>query len=264
MGLFILCASQGIILKVAMRKLDIKVAIDGTSGSGKSTTAKLVAKKLGLIPVDTGAMYRAITLKALRSGVSVHDEAAVVRMAEETEIDQRVIDGVIHTYLDGEDVSSEIRTPEVSKWVSVVSAYPGVRRRLVELQRKIAERGGVVLEGRDIGTVVLPDADFKFFMVASLEERARRRVNELREKGIHVEFEDVLKELKMRDTLDSSRKDSPLRKAPDAILIDTSNLTIDEQVELIINEIAKRYPEVLEIASEKGTRKGMETGEADS
>ncbi len=243
--------------------MDIKIAIDGTSGSGKSTTAKIIARKLGLIPVDTGAMYRAVTLKVLRAGVPVEDEQKVVEIANNTDIDQKVINGSIRTFLDGEDVSEAIRTPEVSRWVSIVSAYPGVRRRLVELQRKIAEKGGVVLDGRDIGTVVLPDADFKFFMVASLEERARRRMKELQEKGINVSFEEVLKELKTRDEIDSSRESSPLRKAPDAIVIDTSNLTISQQVDLIISEIAKKYPEVREIAQEKN-HPDMEAGQIDN
>ncbi len=254
---------RALYLFTVMKGLDIKIAIDGTSGSGKSTTAKLVARKLGLIPVDTGAMYRAITLKVIREGIPVEDERSVVELARRTEIDQAVVDGSIRTYLDGEDVSEAIRTPEVSRLVSIVSAYPGVRKRLVELQRKIAERGGVVLEGRDIGTVVLPDADFKFFMVASLEERTRRRLKELHDKGIDVSFEEVLNELKTRDTIDSTREDSPLKKAPDAILIDTSNLTIEQQVDLIIKEIARKYPEVLEIARET-TDPDMEDSKADS
>jgi len=234
--------SASAILLCLMKKLTI--AIDGTSGAGKTTTAKLLAKKLGLLPIDTGAMYRAVTLKALRNGVPIDDEDAVTRIAESVRIDQKVINGEIRTYLDGEDVTKDIRTPEVSKWVSVVSKYPGVRQRLVQLQREMAKNGGVVIEGRDIGTVVLPDADIKVFMVASLEERARRRVKELKEKGIDADFEATLEELKLRDKLDSTRENSPLRKAPDAIVIDTTNLTIEQQVNLIISEIKKRFPEV--------------------
>jgi len=218
----------------------ITIAIDGHAASGKSTTAKLLAKKLGFLPIDTGAMYRAITLKTLRSGISVMDEKKVTEIALNSEIKQKLINEEVHTYLDGEDVSEEIRSPEIDKFVSIVSTYPGVRRKLVQIQREMAGKGGVILEGRDIGTVVLPDADIKVFMTASLEERAKRRLKELREKGIKSDLEKIKEKLKKRDYIDSTREDSPLKIAEDAIIVDTTNLSIEEQVEIIIKEILRR------------------------
>ncbi len=220
---------------------NLTIAIDGPAASGKSTTAKLLARKLGLTPIDTGAMYRAVTLKVLRLGIDPEDEEKVVEVAKNTEIWQECVDGVLKTYMDGEDVSSAIRSPEVSEKVSIVARYPGVRKVLVELQRKLAKKGGVVVEGRDIGTYVLPDADLKVFMKASLEERVRRRVKELKEKGIEVSPEKVREELATRDKIDSSRAFAPLKPAEDAFILDTTNLTIDEQVEKIIEEVRKRF-----------------------
>ncbi len=220
---------------------NLTIAIDGTAASGKSTTAKLLAERLGLLPVDTGAMYRAITLKALKLGIPIEDRESIERMAQETEISQKLIDGKVRTFLDGKDVTSELRTPEVDRAVSIVSSYPGVRKRLVELQREIAKSGKVILEGRDIGTVVLPDAPLKIFMDASLEERARRRLRDLRNAGVDIDFEAVMEDLKRRDEFDSGRDIAPLKKAEDAIFIDTTNLTIEEQVQIILEEIEKRF-----------------------
>ena len=197
------------------------IAIDGTAASGKSTTAKILAKKLGILPIDTGAMYRAVTLKALKLGISVENREAIEELARSTEITQKLIDGTVRTFLDGVDVTDEIRSPEVDKAVSLVSSYAGVRERLVELQRKMAKQGNVVLEGRDIGTVVLPDAPLKFYMDASLEE--------------------VMEELKRRDEFDSKREIAPLKKADDAIYIDTTDLTVEAQVEIILKEVEKRF-----------------------
>lgn len=224
-----------------MPHTNLKIAIDGPAGSGKSTTAKLVAKALGLLPIDTGAMYRAVALKVLREKIDPHDEEKVVEIAGKVNIEQKLENGEIHTYLDGEDVSTAIRTPEVNNTVSIISAYPGVRKKMVELQRKLAKAGGVVLEGRDIGTVVLPDADLKVYMIASLEERARRRLKELKEKGMDVSLEDVKQEILMRDEMDSKREYSPLKIPEDAFILDTTNLTVEEQVEKILKEVERRF-----------------------
>lgn len=221
----------------AMKK--VVIAIDGPAASGKSTTAKLLAKKLGLTPVDTGAMYRAVTLMVLESGIDPHNRDAVEKIAMKTQIIQKFVEGEVLTIVNGKDRSSDIRKPEVNKWVSLVSSYPGVRRALVQKQREMAKIGGVVIEGRDIGTVVVPDAHLKIFMIATPEERARRRLKELKEAGINVSFEDVLKDILQRDKLDSTRENSPLKKANDALVIDTTNLTIEEQVELGIQELKK-------------------------
>ncbi len=218
----------------------VVIAIDGPAASGKSTTAKLLAKKLGLIPVDTGAMYRAVTLIVLESGIDPHNQNLVEEIARKTHIVQRFVDGEVLTIVNGKDRSADIRRPEVTKWVSLVSSYPGVRKALVQKQREMAKMGGVVIEGRDIGTVVVPDAHLKIFMVASAEERARRRLKELKEAGINATFEEVLKDILQRDKLDSTRENSPLKKADDALVIDTTNLTIEDQVELGIQELKKR------------------------
>ena len=224
-----------------MRK--ISIAIDGHAASGKSTTAKLLGKKLGFLPIDTGAMYRAITLKVLKLGVPIEDEEKVVEIASNSKIEQKLVNEDVHTYLDGEDVSDEIRNLDVDRYVSRISTYPGVRRKLVQIQREIAKEGGVILEGRDIGTVVLPDADVKIFMTASLEERAKRRLKELEEKDVVSDLEKIKNELRERDYIDSTREDSPLKIAQDAIIVDTTNLTIEEQVEVILREIMKRMGE---------------------
>ena len=220
---------------------NLKIAIDGPAGSGKSTTAKLVAKALGLLPIDTGAMYRAVALKVIREKIDPYDEEKVGEIAGKVNIEQKLENGEIHTYLDGEDVSTAIRTPEVNNTVSIISAYPSVRKKMVELQRKLAKAGGVVLEGRDIGTVVLPDADLKVYMIASLEERARRRLKELREKGMDVSLKDVKQEILMRDEMDSKREYSPLKIPEDAFILDTTNLTVEEQVEKILKEVERRF-----------------------
>jgi len=220
---------------------NLTIAIDGPAASGKSTTAKLLARKLGLVPIDTGAMYRAVTLKVLRLGIDPEEEKSVVEIARNSNIWQECRNGKLITYLDGEDVSEAIRSPEVSEYVSIVARYPGVRKVLVELQRKLARRGGVVVEGRDIGTYVLPDADLKVFMKASIEERVRRRVKEMQEKGVKVSPEEVRKELEMRDEIDSKRAFAPLKPAGDAFILDTTDLTIEEQVEKIIEKIQEKF-----------------------
>lgn len=215
----------------------INIAIDGPAASGKSTTARLVAEKLGYIYIDTGAMYRAVTLAVLRAGVDVNDRIKVQQVADQSEIRLEQSPNGQVTYLNGEDVSGEIRLPEITQVISIISAYPRLRQVMVAKQRAIAENGGVVMDGRDIGTVVLPDAELKIFMDASVEERARRRFKELEARKIDVDLEAIKKEIEERDRLDSSRDASPLKPADDAIVIDTSNKSIDEQVQEVLKFI---------------------------
>ena len=218
----------------------ITIAIDGPAASGKSTTAKLVAQKLGYLHIDTGAMYRAITLKALDEKFDLNDKKEVVRLAQTSIVRLEVEDGTAKVFLDGTEVTKRIRTQLVSRSVSTVSSFEGVREVMVKAQQKMAANGGVVLEGRDIGTVVLPKAELKIFMIASVEERARRRKKDLALVGVEADEKDLIKEIEVRDRKDSTREASPLRKATDAIELDTSCLTIEEQVDFILkraNEI---------------------------
>lgn len=206
------------------------VAIDGPAGAGKSTVARQVAKDLGYIYLDTGAMYRALTLKALRTGVSLEDEDALTKMAKETEIKITYKDHTQLIFMDGEDVSEEIRTPRVSQNVSLVAKVPGVRVEMVRLQRELAKGGGVVMDGRDIGSYVLPDAECKIFLTASTAERARRRAGDLKNLGIEVDLKQLEHEIAMRDQIDSTREMAPLVRAEDALLLDTSNMDFYEVV----------------------------------
>jgi cytidylate kinase len=212
----------------------ITIAIDGPAASGKSTTAKLVAHKLGYLHIDTGAMYRALTLKALDEKIDLDDRKEIVRLARTSTVTLEEKDGTTRVFLDGTEITKRIRTQQVTRAVSTVSSYKDVREIMVRVQQKMAATGGVVLEGRDIGTVVLPEAELKIFMVASVEERARRRKKDLALAGIEAEQDDLVKEIEARDQKDSTREASPLRKAPDAIEMDTSNLTIEEQVDFIL------------------------------
>ncbi len=212
----------------------ILIAIDGPAGSGKSTTARLVARKLGYVYIDTGAMYRAMTLQVLNSKLDPVNEAGVVELARRTAI-SLVNGGELRVILDGVDVTEAIRSEEVTNNVSLVSSYPAVRELMVAKQREIGSSKGCVIDGRDIGTVVFPDADLKFYMVADIMERARRRQEELSSNGAELPIVQVVRELNERDFKDSTRQTSPLRKAEDAIEIDTTKLTIDEQVEIILN-----------------------------
>jgi cytidylate kinase len=224
------------------------IAIDGPSASGKSTTAKLLAKKLNYLYIDTGAMYRAVALKVLRRNIDINNINKIISILENTIVNQEKKNDEVRTLLDGEDVSKGIRTPEVSQMASKVSTIPEVREKMVELQRQMGKNiqsskngTGVILDGRDIGTVVFPDADIKIFMVASVQERAKRRYNELQEKGINTTLEEVEKDLTERDKRDSSREHSPLKKADDAIELDNSIMTIDEQVNFVLKEIEKKF-----------------------
>ena len=210
-----------------------KVAIDGPSGAGKSTIAKAVAKNLGIDYVDTGAMYRAGGYKASSRGVSPEDREAVKHLMEDTDID--FADGDI--ILDGEIINDKIRTPEISKAASLYSAIPEVREKLVEIQRKMGMRKSVIMDGRDIGTNVFRDAEYKIFLTASAKERAERRFEELTAKGQKVDFDEVLRDIEKRDHDDMTRALNPLRKAEDAVEIDTTGLSIDEVIERVLKEI---------------------------
>ena len=211
----------------------MNVAIDGPAGAGKSTIAKLCAKKMNLIYVDTGAMYRAVALYLLESGIDVNDKAAVADKCKGAVVDIKYEDGVQNVYLNGVNVTGRLREEAVGNTASVTSAVPEVRAQIFSLQRGLAERGGVIMDGRDIGTVVMPDADVKIFLTASSEVRANRRVKELREKGVEADFEEIKKDIEERDHRDMTREISPLKQADDAILVDTSYMTIDEVVEKI-------------------------------
>lgn len=213
----------------------IRVAVDGPSGAGKSTIAKAIAQRLSLDYIDTGAMYRAVGYKMLQQGVALSDTDAIRRLLDTTEIDFCKGD----TILDGEVISDRIRTPEISKQASDCSALAMVRRRLVELQRKMGGQKSVIMDGRDIGTVVFPDAEYKFFITAEPEERARRRYKELTAKGSQTTFDQVLADINQRDYNDTHREVDPLRRAEDAVEIDTTHMTIEDVVEYICKEMEK-------------------------
>lgn len=209
----------------------MNIAIDGPAGAGKSTIAKLLAAKLGILYLDTGSMYRAVGLKALNTGVDIADAAAVEKMLVDTKIDVKQEGGVQHVYLDGKDVSVDIRENRVSKAASDISAVPCVRYKMVELQREIAAKCDTVLDGRDIGTFVLPNAEHKIFLTASAEERAKRRFAELKAKGSDLTFEQIKDDILKRDYNDSHRALAPLKKADDATEVDTTSMTIEEVTE---------------------------------
>ncbi len=213
------------------------IAIDGTAASGKSTTARRVARDLGYRYVDTGAMYRAVALKFMRQSLPLDDQEAVVRVLQETDISQVIANSGARTFLDGEDVTDPIRSPEVTAYVGPVCEIPQVREKLVDLQRQWGKDGGVVVEGRDIGTVVFPDADMKIFMDASLKVRTRRRRQEWERKGLKEDSQAIATGIDRRDRRDSERKQSPLKAAPGAIHVDTSGLTIEEQVNFVLEKV---------------------------
>lgn len=216
------------------------VAIDGPAGSGKSTVAKLIAKKFDILYLDTGATYRACALACLRAGVACNDSAAVEEVLKNTEVAVKYENGAQVTLLDGENVSDKIRSPEISMAASTVSAHKFVREKMVELQRRVAVMTSCVLDGRDIGTYVLPNAEFKFFLTASPEIRAERRFKENKLKGISQPFEEVLNEIKLRDEQDKTRKIAPLVRAKDAIEVDTGNMTIEEVSSHIIYAVQRK------------------------
>jgi cytidylate kinase len=215
----------------------LQIAIDGPAGAGKSTIAKAVAARLGITYLDTGAMYRAVGLKALRQGISTQDEEAVGRLVEETFVEVQWSQGTQRVMLDGEDVTGQIRTAEVSRAASDVSRWLRVRQRMMRLQQQFAGTKPAVLDGRDIGTHVLPHAQFKFFVTASVEVRARRRQLEIEQRGIVQPLEETIRDIAERDHQDSTRAASPLRVAEDAEVVDTSELTVDQAVDLILSRV---------------------------
>lgn len=219
------------------------IAIDGPAGAGKSTIARRAAGQLGFVYVDTGAMYRAMALYFLRKGINPADEEAVSRTCSEAEVSIRYQDGAQQVLLNGEDVSGRIRTEEVGKTASVVSAYMPVREKLTELQKELAARENVIMDGRDIGTCVLPQAPAKIYLTASVEVRALRRFRELTEKGEACDLEEIKKDIADRDWKDMHREHAPLKQAEDAVVVDSSNMTIDQVVEAI-----------LAVAKEKGLK----------
>ena len=220
----------------------ISIAIDGPSGAGKSTLARRCAAAFGFLYADTGAIYRTVGLEAVRAGIDRKDERAVAGLLPGLQIEMKYdAEGEQRMYLNGEDVSDAIRMPEISIAASDVSALPVVRQFLLEMQRSLARTQSVLMDGRDIGTVVLPDADLKVFLTASAEERARRRVLQLQEKGVTEDYEKVLQEIRYRDEQDMNRETAPLRQAEDAVLLDTTELSYDESVAALSQLILERF-----------------------
>ncbi len=219
----------------------ISIAIDGPSGAGKSTISRKAAEKFGFIYVDTGAIYRTIGLASKIHGVSLDDKAAVIAMLPKLAIELRYNEnGEQRMYLDGTDVSLDIRLPEVSMLASAVSAIPEVRTFLVDMQRDMAKKHDVIMDGRDIGTVILPDADLKIFLTADVTDRAQRRYEELCAKGVDKPFDEVLEEMKQRDEQDTLRAAAPLKAAEDAVLLDTSGNTLEESIDAVCRLISEK------------------------
>lgn len=218
----------------------ISIALDGPAGAGKSTIAKGAAKELGFIYVDTGALYRTVGLKFLREGYTTELDCDIDAVLKTIEVDIKFIDGTQHVFLNGEDVSDKIRTPEASMMASAVSAKPPVRAFLLEMQRKLARDNNVLMDGRDIATVVLPNATIKFFVTASVSERADRRYKELLEKGMDVNYDDIYKDIETRDYNDSHREIAPLKPAEDSIIFDTAGNTLEESISKIMAIINER------------------------
>ena len=218
----------------------ISIAIDGPSGAGKSSLAKALAKDLGYVYVDTGAMYRSIGLYAVRAGVDPHDADAVAALLPQIKLAIRLVDGAQHIYLNGEDVSTAIRAEEIGMAASAVAAHPAVRSFLLDTQRGLAESQNILMDGRDIGTVVLPNATVKSFLTASPEARATRRWKEYQQKGIDTPYEDVLADVKQRDYQDTHRAAAPLKQADDAVLLDTSELNFEQSFEAMKKMITEK------------------------
>jgi cytidylate kinase len=222
-----------------MRKNNLVIAIDGPSGAGKSTAARLLAKELGYVYIDTGAMYRAMGWKAKQECIDPTDEKQLEALCARTEVTIRQDNNNPRFFVDDVDVSGEIRTPEMGMMASAVSKSPAVRSRLLVLQRELGKNGGVVMDGRDIGTVVFPDADMKFYLDASAEERGKRRYLELRAMGMDVDCARITKEIQERDQQDSGRVLAPLKKAEDALMIDSTSLSIDQMIDRMLSVIEK-------------------------
>ena len=215
----------------------VNIAIDGPAGAGKSSTAKLVAKKLGYIYVDTGALYRTVGLYSIRKGIDTKNAEKVIATLPDVKVELKCVDGAQHVFLNGEDVSEAIRTPEASMGASNVSAIPKVREFLFDLQRKIAAENDCIMDGRDIGTVVLPNADVKIFLTTSVEERANRRYKEMIEKGEEADYNDILEDIKKRDYQDSHREIAPLKQADDAIYVDNGGYNLEDGAEDLLRII---------------------------
>ena len=218
----------------------IRIAIDGPSGAGKSTIAKGVAKQLGIIYVDTGALYRTVGYYVRQKNVDPKNAEAVAVLLPDISVEVKYENGAQHVYLNGEDLGDRIRTPEMSMYASAVSAIPKVREFLLNTQKDIARKNSVIMDGRDIGTVILPDADVKIFMFASNEARAKRRYRELTAKGVEVRYEDVLSEMIERDNNDKNRDVAPAVPAADAIMLDNSDMSVDENIDAVLNIIKEK------------------------
>jgi len=228
---------------MSRRKKGLVIAIDGPSGAGKSTIARMLARRLGYTYIDTGALYRAIGWKAKQEGVDPSDDAALQQLCSRTDVTIKHDPGVQRVLVNGVDVTGEIRTPEMGMMASAVSKSPAVRARLLTLQRGLGASGGVVMDGRDIGTVVFPGAEVKFYLDASAEERGRRRWQELKEKGLDVDQAVITAEIRARDLQDSSRDIAPLKRASDACYVDSSSMTIDEVVASMLSMCAEKDPQ---------------------
>lgn len=221
----------------------VKIAIDGPAGAGKSTVARRVAEQLGMLYIDTGAMYRALTYTALRASCPMDDEVALRTLLDQLKLVLDVTADGQRVYVNGEDVTDPVRTPEVTGYVSTVAAHPAVREKMTELQREMARARSVVMDGRDIGTHVLPDAELKIFLTASIEERALRRLRELEQRGVPAQLEQLTADIAERDRKDSERETAPLKQAEDALLVDTTGLCIDQVVERIVGLYEERVGE---------------------
>ena len=223
------------------------IAIDGPAAVGKSTMGKLIARELGFLYIDTGAIYRAITWKVLKNNININDENIISNLVSNTcvtieKANCKSLNDYYHIFIDGEDVTEEIRNPRIDQNVSQIARLPKIRKQLIYLQRKLAEKGDIVMEGRDIGSVILPQADIKFYFTASEEERIKRRYKELMDKGYSIDYKEVKKQIIQRDKIDSKRKYAPLIKAKDAILIDSTEKSIEEVKDNIL-KIIKKYRE---------------------
>jgi cytidylate kinase len=221
----------------ASKRKRLTIAIDGPSGAGKSTVARLLAKRLGYVYIDTGAMYRSVAFRVKEKSISLKDESALNQLASSLHIAFVTEGEQTHVFCDGEDITSAIRTPEISRLASSISKQKGVRKALVQMQREMGKEGGVILEGRDIGTVVFPGADAKFYLDAESDERVRRRYDEMVEKGVKVDFKETEEELVQRDHNDMHRIHSPLKKADDALCIDSTHRSVEEVVEEMVRMV---------------------------